>query len=99
MLAKLGWAALDVGIVAVLVYAGLAWLRRSSGALLAAGLGLVGAAYLAADLLRLELTTRVFQSLAAVSLVVLVVVFQEELRQAFEDLERGTFLNPETKRR
>jgi uncharacterized protein (TIGR00159 family) len=87
VLAELGWAdALDVGIVAALVYAGIAWLRRSSGALVAAGLALVAGLYLAARLLDLELTTRLFQSLAAISLVLLVVVFQEELRQAFEEL-------------
>jgi uncharacterized protein (TIGR00159 family) len=85
--AELGWAdALDILIVSALVYALIAWMRRSSGALVALGLGLVGALYFGARLLDLELTTRVFQSLAAVSLVVLVVVFQEELRQAFEEL-------------
>jgi uncharacterized protein (TIGR00159 family) len=84
---ELRWAdALDILIVAALVYALVAWMRRSSGALVALGLGLVGALYFGARLLDLELTTRVFQSLAAVSLVVLVVVFQEELRQAFEEL-------------
>jgi len=87
VVAELSWAdALDILIVSALVYALIAWLRRSRGALVALGLGLVGGLYFGARLLDLALTTRVFQSLAAVSLVVLVVVFQEELRQAFEDL-------------
>ena len=92
MLAELRWAdALDVLVVAALLYGLTAWLRRSHGALVAVGLGLVSSLYLGARLLDLELTTRVFQSLFAVSLVVLVVVFQEEIRQAFEELAGWAF--------
>lgn len=87
LLAELRWTdAVDILVVAALVYGVLAWLRRSRGALVAVGLGLVGAVYLGAGLLDLRLTTQLFQGLLAVSLVVLVVVFQEELRQAFEEL-------------
>ncbi len=92
MLAELRWAdALDILVVAALLYGLTAWLRRSHGALVAAGVGLVSTLYLGARVLDLELTTRVFQSLFAVSLLVLVVVFQEEIRQAFEELAGWAF--------
>lgn len=87
VLAELRWTdGLDILIVALLLYALIAWLRRSGSALVAAGLGLLAAVYLGARLLELDLTLRVFQSLFAVSLLVAVVVFQEELRAGFEEL-------------
>jgi diadenylate cyclase len=87
VLAELRWTdGLDILIVALLLYALLAWLRRSGSALVATGLGLLAAVYLGARLLELDLTLRVFQSLFAVSLLVAVVVFQEELRAGFEEL-------------
>jgi diadenylate cyclase len=87
VLAELRWTdGLDILIVALLIYAGIVWLRRSGSALVAVGLGLLAALYLGARLLELDLTLRVFQSLFAVSLLVAVIVFQEELRAGFEEL-------------
>lgn len=84
---ELGFAdALDIAIVSALIYGGIAWLRRSRGALVAIGLGLLGCLYLGAWSAGLTLTTQVFHALAAALLVVLVVLFQEELRQSFEEL-------------
>jgi uncharacterized protein (TIGR00159 family) len=78
--------ALDVAIVAVLIYAGISWLRRSQAALVALGMGLLGLVYLGAQLFELHLTTWVFQGVFAAAALVLVVIFQEELRQGFEEL-------------
>ena len=75
-----------MAIVAIGVYAMLSLLRRSQGALVAVGLALIGALYLAARALGLELTTWALQGLFATATLVLVVVFQEELRQACEEL-------------
>ncbi|MFQ5513226.1 MAG: diadenylate cyclase [Myxococcota bacterium] len=87
MLAELRWLdALDIALITGLVYAVIVWLRRSRALPLALGFLMLGLLYLAARLLDLELTTRVFQALFAVSVLVAVVVFQEELRQAFEEL-------------
>jgi uncharacterized protein (TIGR00159 family) len=84
---ELRWQdALDILIVAALVYAVILWLRRSQASLVALGLALLSLVYVGARLLGLQLTTLAFQSLFAVSIVVLVVIFQEELRQAFEEL-------------
>lgn len=78
--------ALDVALVAALLYAGISWLRRSQAALVALGMGLLGVVYLAARLLDLQLTTWVFHGFFAAAALVLVVIFQEELRQGFEEL-------------
>jgi hypothetical protein len=77
--------AFDVAIVAALLYAGISWLRRSQAALVALGMGLLGVVYLTARLFELHLTTWVFHGFFARQLV-LVVIFQEELRQGFEGL-------------
>ncbi len=78
--------AFDVGIVAVLLYAGITWLRRSQAALVALGMALLGLVYLGARLFDLQLTTWVFHGFFAAAALVLVVIFQEELRQGFEEL-------------
>ena len=78
--------ALDVAIVAALLYSGISWLRRSQAALVALGMGLLGLLYLLAQVFELHLTTWVFQGFFAAAALVLVVIFQEELRQGFEEL-------------
>jgi diadenylate cyclase len=78
--------AFDVAIVAALLYAGISWLRRSQAALVALGMGLLGIVYLTAQLFDLHLTTWVFHGFFAAAALVLVVIFQEELRQGFEEL-------------
>jgi uncharacterized protein (TIGR00159 family) len=78
--------ALDIGIVAALLYAGISWLRRTRAALVGLGIALVGGVYLAARVLGLELTTTIFQGAFATLALVLVVIFQEEVRQALEEL-------------
>jgi hypothetical protein len=62
--------ALDVAIVAVLIYAGISWLRRSQAALVALGMGLLGLVYLGAQLFELHLTTWVFQGVFAAAALV-----------------------------
>jgi len=78
--------AVDVAIVAGLLYAGISWLRRSQVALVALGMGLLGLLYLGARVFELHVTTWVFHGFFAAAALVLVVIFQEELRQAFEEL-------------
>lgn len=78
--------ALDVAIIAALLYAGISWLRRSQAALVALGMGLLGLLYLTARIFELHVTTWVFHGFFAAAALVLVVIFQEELRQAFEEL-------------
>jgi uncharacterized protein (TIGR00159 family) len=80
-----GWIdALDIAVVTGLVYAAIRWLRRSEGSLMAVGVVLVTAGWVAAAALGLSLTTWAFQGVFALFAVVLVVLFQEELRRALE---------------
>ncbi len=78
--------AIDVVIVALLLTAGIVWLRRSRALLALLGLGGLGIVYAVARELELELTAWVLQGFFAVFVIVLVVIFQEDLRQFFEQL-------------
>lgn len=76
----------DVLLVTMLVYTVVVWLRRTQSAFVALGFFLLGALYAAAQALDLRLTTWLFHSFFAISVVMIVVIFQEELRQLFERL-------------
>ncbi len=78
--------AADVAIVATGLYATLSWLRRSQAALVAVGFALIGALYLGARFFGLGLTAWALNGFFAALALVLVVVFQDELRQALEEL-------------
>lgn len=76
--------AADVVFVTALLWAALLWLRRSRALFAFLGLAILGAVYLAARQLGLELTAWIFQGFSAVLLVLIVVVFQDELRRVLE---------------
>ncbi len=78
--------AIDIAVVAAGLYAAFTWLRHSQAALVALGLALIALLYAGARWLDLELTTWALQGFFAAAALVLVVIFQEELRQAFEEL-------------
>lgn len=83
----LRWAdAVDILVVAVLLWAGLVWLRRSRARLAMVGLAILGVVYLVARQLELELTVWILQGFFAVLVIVLVVVFQEDLKRIFEQI-------------
>jgi uncharacterized protein (TIGR00159 family) len=75
---------LDVLLVALVVYLVLAWLRQTQAQLALLGAAVVGAAGLLARQAGLVLTTWVLQGLLAVSVVLLVVAFQADLRRGLE---------------
>lgn len=76
----------DLVVVWALVWAGIAWLRTTPARLALLGLGILVAGYLAARQLGLVLTTSILQSFAAVSVLIIVVVFQQDLRRLFEQI-------------
>jgi DNA integrity scanning protein DisA with diadenylate cyclase activity len=76
----------DIVLVTAIVYTGLVWLRRTQAWLVAAGMLILGAFYVVARVLELQLTAWIFQGFFAVFVVMIVVIFQEELRQMFEQL-------------
>lgn len=76
----------DIVVVTALLYAVLALIRSTQAAFVAMGIVLLGVLYIVARALDLRLTAWIFQGFFAVFLLILVVVFQEELRQLFESV-------------
>jgi len=75
---------IDILFVAVLLYTAIAWLRRTRAAFVVRGIFILGAVYILARQLDLQLTAWIFQGFFAIFLIIIVVIFQEELRQIFE---------------
>jgi diadenylate cyclase len=76
----------DILLVATLVYTAVVWVRRTQAGFVAIGLFILAGLYVLAEALDLQLTTAIFRSFFAISVVLIVVLFQEELRQLFERL-------------
>ncbi len=74
----------DIVLVTALVSAMLGLIRRTQAGFVAIGILIVGGLYIVARALDLQLTAWIFQGFFAVFLIMIVVVFQEELRQLFE---------------
>lgn len=74
----------DLAVAWIIVWAGIAWLRTTRARLALAGLGILVVVYMVARQLGLVLTTWILQGFAAVSVLVAVVVFQQDLRRLFE---------------
>lgn len=76
----------DIVIVAVLLWVGLGWLRRARARIALAGVAIAAGLYFAARWLGLQMTVWILQGFFAVGVLVLVVVFQEDLRRALDQL-------------
>ncbi len=74
----------DILVVAVLLYTATAWLRQTRAAFIIRGIFTLAAVYIIARYLDLQLTAWLFQGFFAIFLIIIVVIFQEELRQIFE---------------
>src|ERR671930_1029562 len=77
---------IDIIFVAVLMYTAVVWAQRTRAAFVVRGIVILGAIYIVARYLDLQLTAWIFQGFFAVFLIMIVVIFQEELRQLFEQL-------------
>lgn len=77
---------IDIALVWLLAWAGIAWLRTSPARVALAGLAILGGIYLVARQLDLVLLTWMLQGFFAVSVLIVVVVFQQELRRLFEQI-------------
>jgi diadenylate cyclase len=77
---------LEVALVSALLYATLSWLQRTRAAFVVLGILILGGIYLVARELGLQLTAWIFQGFFAIFLIIIVVIFQEELKQLFERL-------------
>ena len=76
--------ALDVILVAILIYAILLLLKRTRSFLILFGEFILVIVYISARFLNLYLTTVALQSLLSVLFIVIIVVFQNEIRRFFE---------------
>lgn len=77
---------IDVLIVAVLLWAGLSWVRRARARIALAGVAIAAALFLLARQLQLQMTVWLLQGFFAVGVLVLVVVFQDDLRRGLEQI-------------
>ena len=77
---------IDIGIVASLIWFVIAWFRTSQARLALMGLAALGVLFGLARGLDLQLTTSLLQGFFAVLAVMLVVVFQDDLRRLFEGI-------------
>lgn len=75
---------LDIAIVAVLLWMLIIWLRTTRARPAFVGLGILGALYLLVQQLELRLTVRLLQGFFAAGVLMLIVIFQDDLRRLFE---------------
>ena len=75
---------IDILVVAVLLYTATAFLKQTRAAFIIRGIFILAAIYILARYLDLQLTAWIFQGFFAIFLIIIVVIFQEELRQIFE---------------
>lgn len=76
----------DLALVAALLWAGIVWLRTARARLALLGLVALAGVYLLAAQTGLILTARLLQAFVAAFALIVVVVFQEDIRRGFEQL-------------
>lgn len=75
---------IDILFVGILLYTAMVWLRTTRAAFVLRGIFVLAIIYLIARQFELQLTAWIFQGFFAVFVIMIVVIFQEELRQIFE---------------
>lgn len=80
---------IDIALVAVMMYYFLLWLRGTRAIALLRGLFFLAILYVLAKYIGLQTINWLFEKFAAVILVVLIIVFQPELRRTLVQLGRG----------
>ncbi|MFH0827869.1 MAG: diadenylate cyclase, partial [Candidatus Omnitrophota bacterium] len=90
---------IDIVLIAFFIYFMLIGVRRTRVRFIFIGIVFVGLVYIAARMFGLYLTTIALQAFFAVFMVVMVIIFQDELRHLFERLALlGTFRSRATRR-
>jgi uncharacterized protein (TIGR00159 family) len=74
----------DIALVALFAYGIILWIKRAKAGLAFIGILMLGGFYFAAREIGLQLTAFILQGFFALILLMLVVLFQRELRQLFE---------------
>jgi diadenylate cyclase len=86
---------IDVIVVSTFVYATITWVRGARSRFVLRGFATLVALYFVARLLDMYLTLVLFQAGITVALLALVVIFQEEIRRAFERIATTGLLRGE----
>jgi len=76
----------DIAFMSLLVYTLLVWFKKTRAAFVIIGLSVAGGAYVLARVLDLSLTTTVFHAFFAVILILMIVIFQEEIKHFLENI-------------
>jgi len=85
---------LDVSIIAVIVYLLIRWIKRTQAWVLMKGIAFIAVMALLASIFNLSTVQWIIQNTASMGLVVIVILFQPELRKALEQIGRGQYLAP-----
>jgi diadenylate cyclase len=85
---------LDIAFVTVLLYVAFVWVRQTRAFFVAIGFVILALIYMVARWFQLQLTAWIFQGFFAILLVIIVVIFQEELRQIFERIAVWSLRRP-----
>ncbi|NLW07642.1 MAG: TIGR00159 family protein, partial [Clostridia bacterium] len=86
-------AALDIGVVAFVVYKFIMLVKGTRAVQLIKGLAVLVIASVAAERLNLTTINWILSQLRLIIIVALPIVFQPELRRALEQIGRGKFLS------
>ncbi|MDO8644796.1 MAG: diadenylate cyclase [bacterium] len=81
----------DIVLMTVIVYAVLVWFQRKRAAFVLTGILICGVIYLIAHQFHLFLISSLFQGFFAVILILVIVIFQEELKYLFEQIAVYSF--------
>lgn len=81
----------DILFVATMFYTASVWVKQTRAAFIVRGLFILVVVYIVARQFGLELTAWIFQGFFAIFLIIVVVIFQEELRQLFERIAVWSF--------
>ncbi len=84
---------IDILIVAFILYKLFHWLKGTAGIELLKGLAIIFLIYFAAQVLGLKILNWLMDKFATVILIVVVIVFQPELRRTLERIGRGRLLS------
>ena len=76
----------DFAMISVLIYLILIWFKKARARFMFVGIVVVGIVYLLARTFKLYLTTMVLQGFFAIFLFIIVVIFQDDFRQFFENI-------------
>ena len=75
---------IDIGIISIFIYLILVWLKKARVRFIFIGMIMFGALYMVGRLFGLYLTTVALQAFFAVALIMIAIIFQDDLRHFFE---------------